>query len=127
MSSQRRMSSSRLAAPAVDKPLAPLEGSRAGRAGAELQAVLGAGDQGGSGAGEASAAGQALLVQDSQVVLTEVEEKLHLLVKRQRLVSPLGQEANRFHEGWEAHSWGEEEGRGARRSPEFSFARVYDI
>lgn len=117
MSSQQRMSSSGLAAPAVDKPLASLEGSRAGRGGAELQAVLGAGDQGGVGAGEASAAGQAFLVQHSQVVFAEVEEKLYLLLKRQGLVSPLGQEADRFHEGWEAHSWGGGRGEGSQEEP----------
>lgn len=84
------VASSGLGAPAVDKLLGPLEGSRAGRGGTELQPVLRAGDQGGLCAGEASAAGQALLIQDGQVVLAEVQEKFHLLVKREGLVPSLG-------------------------------------
>lgn len=51
----------------------------------------------------ASAAKQALLIQDGEMVLTEINQQRHLLVKGERLVSSLSQAKESFDEGLQAH------------------------
>lgn len=51
-----------------------------------------------------AATNQALLVQGSQVILTKIDQRCHLLVEREGLVFFLSQAEERFDKGLQTHS-----------------------
>lgn len=57
------------------------------------------------------AAHQALLVQEGEVVLAQVDQRGHLLVERQHLELPLSQVKESLHEALQAHACGQREQR----------------